>query len=110
METKNGMIEEFKAREAKKAVAKTTMAKKAKTYRKFIRTSFTTACITATIFMFCLSIYLITRKNAFLPITIITGIIMDVNLLAFIAAIVAKKIWEWKLLKIGLMIPPELEQ
>ena len=109
LRNRDAILKEAKAIEAKKEAAKATTTKKATIYRKVIHISFTVACLTDIVAMIILPIYCITKNPLFTPIAPIivgiTSIIMIVSFLTSIVASIAKKIWECKLLKLGLLPP-----
>lgn len=106
---KDAYLAEFRETEAKKAAAKATMVEKAKKYRKVIRRSFTFTCLTAIIVMSLVFLHFMAEQPIFTPVTIVAGAIMLTSLITFFVTIIAQKIWEHNLLKIGLTLPLELE-
>lgn len=109
LRNRDAILKEAKAAEAQKKAAKATMAKKAEMYRKVIRMSFAVACLINVAVMSLLLTYFITRDSFFIPIIISITTIMIASFLTSLATSIAKKIWEHKLLKLGLLPPNELE-
>lgn len=105
MRNHHAILAEFKSQEAKRKAAKATMAKKAVLYRKVIQNSFFIACLANIASMGLILVHLLNGTQLFTPITVVVAILMTISLLVSSATFVAKKIWEHKLFKLGLLPP-----
>lgn len=107
--THDTILAEYEAKKAKKEAAKATMIQKAWTYKKVTHVSFVIACLAASATMTLTFVHLLSEQPLLTPILICTGATTVVSASVFFMAIIAKKIWEHHLLKLGLMLPPELD-
>lgn len=106
---RDAYLAEYKANEAKKKAAKATMSQKAREFRKLIRIFFLVACFSAVATMALTFVHLLSEQPLLTPVLTCTGATTVVSASIFFATIVAKKIWKHRLLKLGLMLPPELD-
>lgn len=106
---RDAYLAEYEATEAKRKAAKASMIQKAWTYKKIIHVSFIIACLSAAATMSLMLIHLLSKQPLFTPILIGAGAVTVISALVFLTAITSKKIWEHHLLKLGLMLPPELD-
>lgn len=103
------ILAEYKAEKAKKEAAKATMIQKAWTYKKVTHVSFVIACLAASATMSLTLVHILLEQPLFTPILIGAGAVTVVSAFVFLVSIISKKIWEHHLLKLGLMLPPELD-
>ena len=107
--THDTILAEYEAKKAKKEAAKATMIQKAWTYKKVTHSFFVIACLAAAATMSLTFVHILLEQPLFTPILIGAGAVTVVSALVFLVSIISKKIWEHHLLKLGLMLPPELD-
>ncbi len=107
---RDAYLAEYKANEAKKKAAKAEMPQKARIYKRITSISFTVTCVAAIAAMYLTLAHVLSDQSLITSIFLIgVGTITIAGALVFFTAIIAKKIWKHRLLKMGLMLPPELD-
>lgn len=108
--THDTILAEYEAKKAKKEAAKAEMPQKARIYKRITSISFTVTCVAAIAAMYLTLAHVLSDQSLITSIFLIgVGTITIAGALVFFTAIIAKKIWKHRLLKMGLMPPPELD-
>ena len=109
--TTSNILRTYSVRDAKAIKAKATIKSKRRFYFFAINASMIILCIGSIAGMVGLTIGHFTNKmffGGFTPFSIATVILMITGLVALPTSLITKKIWEWRLWRLGIIVPIEL--